>query len=91
METVEVLEQLLELAVEAGLEVRAASGRSRDVDLPPPSSGVCRVRGSVWVVLSAADPPSAQIDVLADALKTYAGAFLSDHYLPPAVRELLGE
>ena len=87
MDDPEILAALVSLAQDAGLEVRAV-GRSStgDSDLPP-ASGTCRVRGAVWIVLSAGDPLDAQIELLADALRTHARAFLESRYLPPAVRD----
>ena len=48
----ELHRELIELARVAGFEVRQASGRAgADRDLPI-ASGVCRVHGSVWVILA---------------------------------------
>ena len=81
---------LMELAKDAGFEVRRASGRAgADLDLPI-ASGVCRVRGAVWVVLAANDSQEERIAVLAAALKTHAAAFLESRYVPPALRDRLG-
>jgi hypothetical protein len=79
-----LLDSLLDLALEAGLEVRRAP-RPRG-DEPAPQSDTCRVRGRTWVVLSAADPLERQIDVLAAALRNEAGGLLAGRFLPPAVR-----
>jgi hypothetical protein len=87
VEETELLEALLELAREAQLEVRVAGA---DAD-PPVTSGACRVRGAVWVVLARADPLERQIDALARALRDHAGDFLEQRYLPPALRARLGE
>ena len=54
------------------------------------ASGVCRVQGRVWVVLSHADPVDVQLDVLAEALRDHASDEIERRFLPPAVRELLG-
>ena len=81
--------ELVELARSAGFEVRRASGRGGDSDLPV-VSGVCQVRGAVWVVLAASDSLKEQSDALADALKTHARDLLEGRYLPPALRERLG-
>ena len=90
MENAELMEELLALASEAGLEVRlvgsAESGESDGL----PSSALCRVRGAVWVVLSRADPTDVQIRVLAQALKSHASDLIESRYLPPAVRNRLG-
>ena len=82
------MQALLGLAREAGLEVRSASGSGTE---PPPPSAVCRVKGEPWVVLSTADPVEIRLDVLAGALREHAGGFLAGRFLPPAVRERLGE
>ncbi len=89
MEPADLMQALVELADEAGLEVRVASAGSRgDPDLPT-ASGVCRVREATWVVLSQSDSVEVQLDVLAGALKSHAGALLEERYLPPAVRQRL--
>ncbi len=91
MEKTEILEALLELVRDAGLEIRsvgAGANREWGGELPP-ASAVCRVKDAVWVVLSAADPPEAQISVLAQALSEHAGDWLESRFIPPAIRELL--
>ncbi len=86
----ELHRELIELARVAGFEVRQASGRAgADRDLPI-ASGVCRVRGSVWVVLAATDSLEERSATLADALTTHASELLETRYLPPALREKLG-
>lgn len=90
MEPGEVLAELLALAREVGVVVRPLAGGSASTEgEPPPVSGVCRVRGTAWVLLSRADPPDAQIAVLARALRAEAGARLESRWLPPAVRAAL--
>jgi len=84
----EILEVLLELATEAGMRVKAA-GRDAGGESLPLSSGVCRVRGELWVVLSNVEPPGAQIRVLAAAIRTHAAALVEERHLPPAVRAWL--
>ena len=89
MEPTELRTALIALALEAGLEVRETSGRSGEAPL---ESSVCRVRGSVWVVLSKADPLERQVEVLAGAMREHYGAWLEQRFLPPALRErLFGE
>jgi hypothetical protein len=86
VELSELYERLSELAREAGLtlrEVRAGEGE--------PASGVCRVRGEVWVLLAQGDALEQRVDVLARALNTHAAQVLEDRYLPPAVRERLAK
>ena len=79
MEPTELLELLLALARDAGLEVHTL-GRGGDLD---PHA----VSGTVWVVISASDPLELRLDVLARALRTHASALVENRYLPPAVRE----
>ena len=87
MQPAELMQAFVELAGEAGLEVRIAGAGTRgELDLPI-VSGVCRVRDATWVVLSQADSVDVQLDVLANALRTHARALLEERYLPPAVRE----
>ena len=89
MEASEIMDAFLALAEEAKLEVRVV-GRQGCVDgETPPASAVCRVRGAVWVVLSAADPVEVQLDVMADALRAHAAELLETRYLSPAVRRRL--
>ncbi len=87
MEPAELMDSLLALARDAGLEVRTV-GQRRAGDLDVPAvSGTCRVRGAVWVVISASDPLELQLEILADALRTHASALVERRYLPPAVRK----
>ncbi len=88
MQGAALLEALIDLARESKLEVRRVEAVR---DEPPPTSAVCRVRGAVWVVLSAADPVDARIAVLAAALREHAGPRLEGRYLPPALRACLEE
>ena len=89
VETPDLLEALLELCREAKLEIRSIGLHSQPAGEPTPTSAVCRVRNSVWVVLCAADPPERHIEVLAEALRGHAGAVLEERFLPPAFRDLL--
>jgi hypothetical protein len=86
VERADLLDQLVALAREAGLEVRAAQGAESGLPL---TSGVCRVRGALWVVVVPSDPLEDRIEVVAEALRTHASAFLEARYLPPALRERL--
>ena len=89
MEVAELLEALLDLAQQAGLEIRVVGRRvPGDAELPA-TSGICRVRGAVWVVISPHDPPEAQVDLLVRALRDHAAEFIAGHYLAPALRERL--
>jgi hypothetical protein len=87
MDDAEILERLLELADEAGFEVRIAGRGAIGADDLPLSSGVCKVRGKLWVVLSGQEPPEVQIAVIALALREHAGGILEGRHLPPALRE----
>ena len=89
MHPTELLDLLTDLARAAGFEVREIRGAAGEGDLPT-SSGACRVKGRIWVLLAASDSPDERIDVLGRALATHARAFLESRYLPPAVRERLG-
>lgn len=92
MQSVMLMEALIDLARDAGLEVRGASDRrdsdSRDGE-PALASSTCRVRGAVWVVLSSADPLDVRIDVLAGAIREHAAWITETRFVPPAVRERL--
>ena len=85
-----LLEALSDLAAEAGLSVRALQGGAVGDDLGVASSGVCRVRDEVWVMLAASDPVEERIEVLVRALREHAAPLLEQRYLPPAVRARLG-
>ena len=89
MEPSAILEALLDLAREAGLEVRAVGRAGLEAGESPPGSAVCRVKGDVWVMLSSVDPVVVQLEVLASALRDHAANVIADRHLPPAVRELL--
>lgn len=86
MDEAQILEVLFELARDTGIEVRIAGRTPRGAEEPPLSSGVCKVKGVVWVVLSGAESVAVQIDVLAGALGRFASAEVEDRHLPPAVR-----
>ena len=85
-----MLEALLELTRDAGIEIRSVGLHAQPAGEPPPTSAVCRVRDSVWVVLCAADPPERHVEVLSDGLRRHAAGFLEERFLPPAIREHLG-
>ena len=91
MEEVDVLECLLEVAAAANLHIEIAGRDARSDSERPLASGVCRVRGQWWVILSRADPVSAQIQMLARALKTHALDVVEARHLPPAVRAVIDE
>ena len=86
MDARQLLDALVALAEEAGIAVREA--RAGESELPP-RSGLCRLRGRWLLVLSAAEPVEARIDVTAAALWAHGRAVLDGRFLPPAVRERL--
>lgn len=88
MQAADLIQALLDLADEVGLEVRAVRVGGADGDSPV-SSGVVRVKGRVWVVLSDSDPSDVQISVLASALAAHAGEALDERWLPPALRAVI--
>ncbi|MCE2389866.1 MAG: hypothetical protein J4G09_00110 [Proteobacteria bacterium] len=79
-----MLAELIDLAAEAGIEVRQLD---RSADPAPLQSGVCRVEERVFVVLIGAEPLQDRIDALAGALREHASEWLESRFLPPAVRE----
>lgn len=87
MEPAALMDSLLALARDAGLEVRSVGRQRGEEHDAPAASGTCRVRGAVWVVISSAEPVEVQLEVLATALRTHASALVEARYLPPAVRE----
>ena len=89
MQPVEVMEAFLQIADAAEIEVRSTrAGAPGEAD-GATSSGICRVQGRVWVVLSHADPVEVQLEVLAQALREHAPEEVGRRFLPPAVRERL--
>jgi hypothetical protein len=89
MDAPALLACLLELAGETGLPVRRVGRQPAFEGLPPGSSGVCRVRGELRVMLFDSDPVPERIRVLARALRESRSAQLEGRFLPPAVRECL--
>jgi hypothetical protein len=85
----ELIEVMLELANELELEVRVAGSAPTVGSEAPLVSAVCRLKGRLWVVLSSADPASAQIEALARGLRLQGGPALEERYLAPALREVL--
>ena len=59
VEPAELLAYLVALAGEAGIRVRAAAGAEAALE-----SGLCRVRGELWLVLVPADPLEHRIGVV---------------------------
>lgn len=91
MEEVEVLEALLELSRDVGLDVRIIqSTRSGEYEFPL-TSGVVSVRGQLRVMLSREDPLDVQNRAIAQALNSKAKTELESRFLPPAVRMILDD
>jgi hypothetical protein len=63
MHPTELLDQLADLARAAGLEVREIRGAAGEGDFPT-GSGICRVKGRIWVLLAVSDSLDERIDVL---------------------------
>ena len=84
-----LLDYLVELAQEAGIQVRVIPGSGAMVDLPP-RSGICRIRGAPWLLLASDEPLEDRIEAAATAVRTQVPGALEGRYLPPAVRERLG-
>lgn len=89
MEDLELFQALLELASETGVAVQRVSRQPVFEGLSPSSSGVCRVRGEVRVLLADSDPLPARIEVLARALSGSRREVLEGRFLAPALRECL--
>jgi len=86
MEDAEILERLLELASEAGFRVQIAGRGAVGMNDLPLSSGICRVKGVLWIVLSGQEPTRVQIDVIGRALREHASDMLEERHLPPVLR-----
>jgi hypothetical protein len=84
-----LLDYLVELAREAGIQVRTIPHSGAVTDLPP-RSGACLIRGAPWLLLAPGEPLEDRIEAAAAALRTHAPGVLEGRYLPPAVRERLG-
>lgn len=89
MEPAELLALLVELARESGLPIQRVSRQPVFEGLSPSSSGVCKVKGEVRVLLSDSDPVEERVRVLAMALRRERAEILAGRFLPPALRELL--
>lgn len=84
-----LLGELEELASEVGLRVVSIPARAAREGEPPASSGVCQVRGDLWVLLAAGESAASRSEVLARALREHCSEALERRYLPPAIRDLL--
>jgi len=89
MEPSEILAVLLDVAQEAGLQVRPVGRGGLEPGESQPGSAVVRVRGQVWVMLSSVDPVAIQLEVLGRALREHAADWLETRHLPPAVRGVI--
>jgi hypothetical protein len=83
-----LLDFLVELAQEAGIQVRVIPRSAAEVD-PAPRSGTCRIRGSPWLLLASGEPLEDRIEAAAMAVRAHALEALEGRFLPPAVRERL--
>ena len=88
MEGQALLDFLVELAQEAGVQVRVIPRYAAEGD-PPPRSGICRIRGVPWLLLASGEPLEDRIEAAATAVRVHAREALEERYLPPAVRERL--
>ena len=82
--TAEILEELIGAAERCGIEVRREK-LLREIGYRA-RSGSCRVREKNLVILDRDQPPSEQLEVLADALRERD---LESLYLSPAARSIL--
>jgi hypothetical protein len=83
-----LLDFLVELAQEAGVQVRVIPSTTGEGD-PAPRSGLCRIRGAPWLLLAPGEPLEDQIEAAVAAVRAHALEALEGRYLPPAVRERL--
>lgn len=80
-----LLEELLALAAEVGIEVRSLSGQG---DLAA-HSGSCRLRGAPCLWLDPGEPLEERIEATVQALRAFASEQLEDRFIPPALRDRL--
>jgi hypothetical protein len=83
-----LLDYLVELAREAGIQVRVIPRSAAELDLTP-RSGICRIRGVPWLLLASGESLEDHIEAAVTAVRTHAPGALEGRYLPPAVRERL--
>lgn len=83
------LARLLELADQAGLEIRVLSARAAAEEGAPSQSRSGRLGERIWVLLVPDEPPAHQAAVLAQALGRYRADFLETCFVPPALREFI--
>ena len=89
MDPRKLLEELLDLASRAELEVRALSTSPSDAEFRPTESAACRVGDRVWVVLAPGDPAEHQAKILAEALGRFRESFLEEMFIAPGVRDFI--
>jgi hypothetical protein len=90
MEPGEVLDALVDLAREVGLEVkRLPSSRPGSEPELPARSGACRLRGRLLVLLAPADSVEDRIEAMVHGLRGVDPQLLEGRWIPPAVRERL--
>jgi hypothetical protein len=85
----EILDCLVDLAREAGLEVRRLPASAGSETEPLARSGVCRLRGRLLVLLATADSMEDRIDAVVRGLRSLEPAALEGRWIPPAVRDRL--
>lgn len=89
MERTELLDCLLDLAGELGMDVRRHKLRRVGTDEPLPRTGLCRVRGEAWLLVMEHEPIEDRIAAVAEALRESASEQLEERYLPPRIREAI--
>jgi len=89
MTPAEILNCLLDLAREVGLEVRRMPVRAGAETEAPARSGVCRVRGRLLVLLAPGDSMEDRIEALVQGLRSAGANLWEGRWIPPAVRERL--
>lgn len=87
MDETALLDMLLDLAGRLGYEVHRTPLNPRDQEHTT-RSGACLLRGRRLILLDREAPPGDQTAALAAALRTEN---LEGIFVPPAVRQLLGE
>jgi len=89
VEAGELLAGLLDLAREAGLEVRPLPGPSGAESELPARSGACRLRGRWLVLLAPDDSVEERIAAVAQGLRSLGPVALEGRWIPPALRARL--
>jgi hypothetical protein len=88
MEPAEILDSLVDLARQLGVEVRRLASRPTSEE-PPARSGMVKLRGRLLVLLAAGDSVEDRIDAVVQALRSVDPGQLEGRWIPPAVRERL--